>query len=286
MSFMKTGVAQDLHNEFMEIGRSRHILTHKLLAILPEIYRSKIYRKYASSIFEYANRFGGLSDGVVRKTLNLSKKIPDNSLLAQSVEIVGVHKVDLVASLVTPDTEELWVKRMRTMSKSALQALTKEIRKGRVDQPIFICIQPDTKLYELFNEFKLKFPDYFSSEFVLESVLGEIDQNKLNDYQGKIPEENVEKNKRYIPVRISKKLSRQCVYPGCNKDAREKHHRQRFSEGGSHESIVPLCHCHHEFAHHGLIDNEINPPQEWCLNWKTQKVQVRADVLYRKFKAG
>ncbi|MBI4234713.1 hypothetical protein HY604_00235, partial [Candidatus Peregrinibacteria bacterium] len=55
------GIKKDLHAQFVKLGISRNRLTRELLMLLPEIFKSGIYREYSATIVEYAGRFGGLS---------------------------------------------------------------------------------------------------------------------------------------------------------------------------------------------------------------------------------
>jgi hypothetical protein len=60
----------NLHKEFARLGMERHKITHKLLYLLPRILEFNIYKKHnCSSIYEYANKFAGLSHSLTEKTL-------------------------------------------------------------------------------------------------------------------------------------------------------------------------------------------------------------------------
>ncbi|MBI5413543.1 hypothetical protein HZA42_04315 [Candidatus Peregrinibacteria bacterium] len=128
-----TDCAQDknLHLRFVKLGSDRRRLTNELLALLPEIHEREIFKKYAATIIEYAGKFGGLSKGVVLKRLRLEKHLQDKPLLKEAIRTEGVHKVALVAALVTPETEKEWVAKLENMSKLALQELSKEVRNRR-----------------------------------------------------------------------------------------------------------------------------------------------------------
>lgn len=119
---------ESLHLKFVKLGSDRRKLTNELLALLPEIYEKKIYRKYAATIVEYAGKFGGLSKGVVLKRLRLEKYLEEKPLLKEAIKTEGVHKVALVANLATAETEAIWVDKLKNMSKAAVQELSKERR--------------------------------------------------------------------------------------------------------------------------------------------------------------
>jgi len=65
---------------------------------------------------------------------------------------------------------------------------------------------------------------------------------------------------RYICVVIKRAAleitNGRCAHEGCNKPYEILHHVERFAAGGSHESIIPLCKEHHEFAHNGLLKED------------------------------
>ncbi|MDP2642324.1 MAG: hypothetical protein Q8P62_00590 [Candidatus Peregrinibacteria bacterium] len=128
---MKT--EKELHLEFLKLGANRRKLTNELLALLPEIYDRKIYLKYASTIIEYAGKLGGLSKGVVLKRLRLEKYLSDKPKLKEAIKTEGIHKVALVASVATAETEEAWVDKLKNMSKNAIQELSKEVRNKEME---------------------------------------------------------------------------------------------------------------------------------------------------------
>ena len=67
---------ENLHQQFVQLGRAKFRLDYKLLALLPDIYESGIWKKYAGSIYEYAAKFGGLSHSAVEKRLRLKSLTP------------------------------------------------------------------------------------------------------------------------------------------------------------------------------------------------------------------
>lgn len=120
--------SQSLHREFVKLGNQRRMLANKLLALLPEIYESGIYKKYSRTIEEYSGRFGGLGASVVLKRLRLEKYVYDKPDLRDAIRTEGVHKVALVASLATVANQALLADKVKNMSKPAVQELSKELR--------------------------------------------------------------------------------------------------------------------------------------------------------------
>ncbi|MFA6918291.1 MAG: hypothetical protein WC285_05715, partial [Candidatus Gracilibacteria bacterium] len=120
--------AQKLHHEFIRLGSMRHKLKNRMLAILPEIYKSGIYKKYAGSIVEYAGKFGDIAKTTVIKRLRLEKNLEDKPFLKAVIEKVGVHKVALVAKIATSETDKAFADKVENMSRVAVQSLSKELR--------------------------------------------------------------------------------------------------------------------------------------------------------------
>ncbi|MFA6917467.1 MAG: hypothetical protein WC285_01345, partial [Candidatus Gracilibacteria bacterium] len=121
--------AQKLHHEFIRLGSMRHKLKNRMLAILPEIYKSGIYKKYAGSIVEYAGKFGDIAKTTVIKRLRLEKNLEDKPFLKAVIEKVGVHKVALVAKIATSETDKAFADKVENMSRIAVQSLSKELRR-------------------------------------------------------------------------------------------------------------------------------------------------------------
>ncbi len=166
-----------LHREFVRLGCEKYRLTNQLLLILPDIYESGIYRKYASDIYKYAGRFGGISGSAVDKRLRLEKHLENKPCLRAAIEKVGINKVALMATLATPRADAMVADKVLNMNKSALQTLSKELRhkNDRVDRddknnkelylndinpcqaaPQNITIELDNEMTFLFLKFKKK----------------------------------------------------------------------------------------------------------------------------------
>ena len=126
--------AQKLHLEFTRLGGMRHKLKNRMLAILPEIYKSGIYKKYAGSIVEYAGRFGDIAGTTVIKRLRLERNLEDKPFLKAAIGKVGVHKVALVAKIATSETDKAFAENISNMSRVAVQSLSKELRAGETHQ--------------------------------------------------------------------------------------------------------------------------------------------------------
>src|SRR3989338_10923705 len=127
-------LGENLHRKFLHLGMMKEKLTNEMAAMLPAIYRSGIYKKYAASIFEYAGRYGKIGRTTVEKRLKLEKHLIDKPFLKESIKKVGVHKVALVAGLATAETDRAFADKVEHMSKSALETLAKELRSKKKNQ--------------------------------------------------------------------------------------------------------------------------------------------------------
>ncbi|MDD3861947.1 MAG: hypothetical protein PHP74_03620 [Candidatus Gracilibacteria bacterium] len=146
----------DLHKQFLLLGRERNKITYKLLALLPQIYKRKIYEKHGfATIYEYAGKLAGLSHSTVEKSLKLEKKLENKPLLQKAIETRGVHKVAIIANLATPETEKMFVDKITNMSKPALQQLSKELR-GKITGKIQTTwqIEMDEEMMKMFLKLK------------------------------------------------------------------------------------------------------------------------------------
>jgi len=291
-----------------------------------------------NSIVEYAGKFGGLTREVVKKTLKVHKDVEDKPHLKVAIEKVGIHKVGIVSGAATKETEKSFAKIAETMDKASLQILSKEVRNNGSDvsvqankdtqissckaSPVKMNIDLDEEMQFLFLKLKKEFDKELSNKEALKKMLSELGeyrqegkvmqsdnrntkQQKIENVTkipGEIRDKSNKKLSRYIPVKVKKaalaKTGGRCAYPGCNKPVELFHHRERFSETKNHSSIIPLCKCHHEFAHNGLIINEQKDPKYWqlAIPWTNRNLAEKqttikpqkgyADTFYQLYKQG
>jgi hypothetical protein len=267
-----------LHSKFIQLAKEKNKITYRLLSLLPEIYKSGEYKKYAYTIEGYAYMYAQIPESTVRKTLNLHQKIKDKPKLLNSVKDIGVHKISLVASIVNDSNEEIIVEKLKTMSKSALQEMSKELRGNNQPKKIILEISAEllSSLKKLQEQLKL------NSEIETLAKVIEIAQQNLSPV---INSNTI--SSRYIPVKTKKQLIRKynhnCAYPGCQRESEQIHHQERFSKCKNHIRIVPLCKIHHEFAHNSLIKNETLDPSTW--EFQLIKTTNLIDLKYQKFRS-
>ena len=144
-------------------------------------------------------------------------------------------------------------------------------------------IELDEEMKFLFLKLKNKLGENFSNKEFLRRMLKMMVENEKSLKQAKKTRKILgEKVTRYIPIQQRReafaKTDGRCAFPNCIKPAEILHHRERFSIRKSHESIIPLCKEHHEFAHNGLIQNEVGEPKKW-------KTEICKDVIADAVKA-
>ncbi|MFH1533372.1 MAG: HNH endonuclease signature motif containing protein [Nitrospirota bacterium] len=257
---------ENLHKEFVRLGRERNRITYKLLALLPKINEQKIYEKEGyANIYDYATKIAGLGPEVVKKTLKFTEKLQDMPHLQKAIETQGIHKVAIVTGLATKENEKELAEKVENMSKPALQEYSKEAR-GKVT--ISWQVELDEEMMFMFLKLKKKLGKNLSNKECLRKILEEMQEKSEPQVQpqrqarkqAKIPGEKLEapgqlqKVTRYISVHRKRELSERCSHPGCHRPAEIIHHPDRFSQNRSHENLQPLCKQHHEFAHNGIFE--------------------------------
>lgn len=86
---------------------------------------------------------------------------------------------------------------------------------------------------------------------------------------------------RYIPAKVKKLVMTEhggrCAYPDCRKLPEIYHHTRRFALFPNHDPdfLAPLCKEHERLAHHGLIENEEQPPEQWQIKIEADKTSPK-----------
>ncbi|MFC1810719.1 HNH endonuclease signature motif containing protein [Patescibacteria group bacterium] len=102
----------------------------KFIALLPIVYKRRIYKKFGfCSIHEFGAKLCGLSHNVVNEALRLAEKFKDMPELLNLMNCVGVSKLRTVAGIADKSTASLWAKRVKTMSRKALETLIRDFRR-------------------------------------------------------------------------------------------------------------------------------------------------------------
>jgi uncharacterized protein YoaH (UPF0181 family) len=276
-----------LHKQFLQLAKEKQKITYKLLSLLPEIYRTGIYKKYANTIHGYAWQYAQIPESVVTKTLNLEQKLADKLILKAAIAEVGIHKVAIVESLVSNDNEQVIVEKIKNMSSAAIQSMAKELRQSNRDQAITINLNADTQKLFLTAKKLLNITD-LTDEKVFQVILEYIVTSKETKL---LPEPILAKpvisKSRHIPTKTKRKTKQKydnrCSYPSCTKNSTILHHVDRYAYSKNHQKVLPLCKIHHEFAHNSLIKNETLDPSTW--EFQLIKTTNLIDLKYQKFRS-
>ncbi|OGJ48247.1 hypothetical protein A2344_01620 [Candidatus Peregrinibacteria bacterium RIFOXYB12_FULL_41_12] len=268
----------------------------KFVALLPEVEKRKLYKKYGfCSIYEFAARVGGVSERVVDEVLRLNEKVSDKPLLNAQIAEVGWSKVAIVAPIVTKENETKIVEMVKSLPQPALKAYVSQIktvdesaysRKPTVDcnlQSVTFKLDQETQflLHKYQQKLERENGEPMSLGKVLKTLLKQVDQ-PIKEPQKR--ESHTRKPSAYDRFRHDN--GGKCAFPNCNNPHEIFHRPNRYALDPSHENITPLCQEHHALAHAGLIVNEQSPPSEWHLRNQMQLNSIdrkyQEHVIYRK----
>ncbi len=229
-------------------GRNALLWRQKFIGLLPEIHKRKLYeKKNCSSIFEFAAKFGGLSNDQVRLALNLEEKFESMPRLHEALVNgdVSINKLARVVSIATKENEAELLNVVSNLSNRAVETLVRDEKfTGLHVQTLTLNEEVKNRLIEL----QFKGID-----------INELISAALNKREEEIAEEKampVELAKsRPVPAK-TKKLNKKefgtkCSIPTCKKPSEVIHHTQTFALSQKHDPnyLAPLCKEHHEIAH-------------------------------------
>ena len=121
---------KELYGLCQEYGRNIKIWKRKFAALLPEVEKRELYKKYKFySIYEFAAKLGGLSQKTVDEILRTYRKVQDKPLLKAEIEKQGWAKVRAVTSIAENKEEQYLVHMVRSMSKPVLEEAVRIIKK-------------------------------------------------------------------------------------------------------------------------------------------------------------
>lgn len=234
-------------------GREAKLWKRRFVALLPEVYRRGLYRRKGyGSIFEFAAKLGGVSKNVVEDVLNLDVKLEDKPELKKLIPKVGVNKVRIVATIAKKDDENEWVKKVKKMSKLALETHVRDMRMS--DPGIGIPTAPQELIFDNnYENFTVKLDP---------KIIQKLKYLKANMKKGTTWNEvfiqllEGKKIKKSRARNLKTKSKEVCEVPGCNKPATIIHHPDRYALTKTHEKLVSFCKAHHELAHRGYIDED------------------------------
>jgi len=267
----------------------------KFVALLPEVFKRRIYRKFGfCSIYEFGAKLCGLSNNIVDEALRLGEKFKDMPELLNLMDEVGLSKLRTIAGIADKSTASVWANRVRKMSRKALETLIRDIKRensqkipgdGNWKNSTLEILQPQVQTFDFESAPELSKTPNMSTpreRFSMDLDLKTITQLKL--IKQKFEKETGEKlcwnevvkmaaevllteapvreykqrksNSRPIPAKKRREMPRICTAPGCNEPAEEIHHKKPWSIFKNHEELEAFCKAHHELAHQS--DNPID----------------------------
>ncbi len=228
---------------------------YKFTGLLAEINKRKLYeKKNCSSIFEFAAKFGGLSEEQVRRALNLDKKFEElPNLHAAFVNgEVSINKLLRVAAIATLENEEKLVSAAKILSNRAIETFVRDEKENGLFKPQIevksVHVHISEEVTKRLAELQEKGID-----------INELISAALNKREEEIAEEKAQPvgpaKSRPVPAK-TKKLNKKefgtkCSIPTCKKPSEVIHHTQTFALSQRHDPnyLAPLCKEHHEIAH-------------------------------------
>jgi len=270
-------INEKLYELCKKYGAAARFWRQKFIGLLPEVNRRRLYEeKGFSSIFEFAAKLAGMSEEQVRRVLNLEKKFETMPILKTMLENgeVSINKLAKIASIATPENEELLANQVQLLPCRALETLARDVhvntnlqeksknassgdnglfnglnRRGRlkISQELNLSVEVEQKLLELqqkgidINALLLEF---------LEKRELAIAQKKE-----KLSAEAKPTDSRYRLVAVKavmkEEYGEKCSIKTCSRPAEQIHHGQRFSLAKIHDPkyLAPLCKEHHQIAH-------------------------------------
>ena len=270
-----TVAERTLHEQFARYGRNAKEWMRKCVLLLPEIERRQVWKKRGfGSLFEYASKLSGMSRSSFDEAMRVLHKVEGKPALMKILEEKGVQSVRPVAAIATAQTATFWAEKAQTMSKNTLETYVREYKKQHNLQ---VKILPREELLEM------KLPVEVAQE--LRKLKGDGEWADLMKELLALRKEKAESHKpqavetpsRHIPAKIKRHVVAQtrgqCGFPGCSKPYSILHHTQRWALQNIHDpaQLVALCTAHERLAHHGLIENEDRPAEQWQICSKPDK---------------
>ena len=261
-----------LHQQFSQYGRNAKEWLRKCALLLPEIERSRVWKKRGfSSIYEYAGKLAGMSHSSVTEALRIGRRVADKPLLRKVIEKHGLQRVRPVAAIATKETEAFWAEKASTLSKNALEIFVKNYRLESLPRedlkPEKVQLEVSPEVADQLNKMK--------GEQSLDDLLKELMELKAQNAAGQKPK--AKRASRHIPNATKRyvlsKTGKKCAFPRCHKPYYQLPHTQRWALDKVHDPdrLQPLCKTHNELAHSTLIENEEGAPETWRIRRKVDK---------------
>jgi len=259
---------EKIHQDFVTYGKNAREWIRKCQLLLPLIAEHRVWeKKRFSSIYEYAAKLAGMGRSSVDTALWTLRKVADLPALQAVAESKGVNRVRAVAKIATPETQDFWADKAKTMSVRTLEMYVRETRNSlhvAKAQPdgLDVTVHLNADLARRLEQLK-KHADF---EKIFERVVA-----RMEDEVVEAAPESVRGGGRHIPVEIDRFVTTRtgglCAWPTCTREATSLHHAQRWGLEKVHDParLHAVCTAHERLAHLGLIENEEEHPSRWRL---------------------
>lgn len=113
-----------------ENGKNARRWSREFGFLLPEVARRNLHRKKGfESIHQFAAVLGGLSRDVVDRILLLYHQLREMPKLWNLLRKEGWSKLRVVANIATPETENFWVEKVKSLTRPTLQVFVMGLKK-------------------------------------------------------------------------------------------------------------------------------------------------------------
>ena len=119
----------DLYRHCQEVGRNVRKWRNQFVALLPEVYKRRLYRRKSfCSIHEFAAKIGGLSHSMVDEVLRIDEKLKDKPKLKSLIPKIGISKLRTVACVAKKSTDKFWAEKVQKMTRKTLEIYIKDTK--------------------------------------------------------------------------------------------------------------------------------------------------------------
>ncbi len=307
---------RELYKICQECGGNARKWMKEFAYYLPEVAKRSLHRRKGfESIYQFAAQVAGMNFEVCKSVLQLGEKFENMPLLWEQIRMHGWSKLRVVASVVTPETEAIWIKNMNRCTKAGLEKIVKKFKsvpekkckdgvvrlsKGNTQMGISLGENvPCGDRADFDDRTMLKFKVDDETEFQFKKfkyelekkngramTMGEVLKKLLDGVETVQPKPR--KTRKIIKVtrqmrvaekrEIEEKQNDRCFVEDCNELATEFHHSKRYALSRSHDGVVKLCRCHHQLAHAGFID-EVG---DWLVDWQVRDRKIEVEEIDEK----
>lgn len=123
---------KELYALCKEYGLAARVWRSRFAGLLPEVMKRRLYKKKGyASVHEFAAKLAGMSKEAVDKVLRISEKLVDKPLLLDQLisGSQGWTKLERVAYIASPETDEFWAEKVEKMPSSSLGAYVQELKR-------------------------------------------------------------------------------------------------------------------------------------------------------------